>query len=503
MEKASEQRTYIAIDLKSFFASVACMDRGLNPLSTNLVVADAERTDKTICLAVTPSLKAYGIAGRARLFEVRRRVKAVNEERLQRAPGHRFTGKSASARELSEHPDWAVDFVTAIPHMARYVEVSAAIYSIYLQYVAPEDIHSYSIDEVFIDATSYLKIYRKSAHDFALELVHKVLEKTGITATAGIGTNLYLCKVAMDIVAKHLPADADGVRIAELDEATYRKTLWGHRPLTDFWRFGRGVAVRLYALGIETMGQLARASMQHEDLLYNVFGVNAEILIDHAWGWEPCTIAAIKAYRPSAHSLSNGQVLSQPYDFRKARVVVQEMAGEMAMRLFEKQLVTDHIALHIRFDTGMLADGKHYEGEIVKDHYGRNTPKPVHGTEKAKAPTSSISTLENLFLQVYDRIVGEDTLIRGINLTVDNVTYSKVSEAKKIEPIQLNLFENSEKRQQEIRTEQAMQQREEKMQKAILSLKQAYGKNTILRGLNFSEGATARQRHSQIGGHKA
>ena len=364
-------RTYIAIDLKSFYASVECMDRQLDPMTTNLVVADESRTEKTICLAVSPSLKAHKIPGRARLFEVVQRVREVNAERRQKAPGRRFSGKSVNAPELQANPALELDYVVAVPRMARYMEVSAKIYSVYLKYVSPDDIHVYSIDEVFIDATPYLKLYKLSARDFAMKLIRDVLAATGITATAGIGTNLYLAKIAMDIVAKHIPADKDGVRIAELDEQSYREKLWSHRPLTDFWRVGHGYAARLESLGLRTMGDVARMSVKCEDLLYRTFGVNAELLIDHAWGWEPVTIAEIKAYKPENNSISSGQVLQDPYKFDKGKLVAREMTDQLALDLVEKHLVTDQLVLTVGYDTSNLTDPERrmrYAGPVRIDH---------------------------------------------------------------------------------------------------------------------------------------
>ena len=384
-------RTYIAIDLKSFYASVECVARGLDPLTTNLVVADKSRTDKTICLAVSPSLKAYGIGGRARLFEVVQRVQEVNFERRLNGGG-RFTGKSSNDTELQAHPDWELDYIVAPPRMAWYIQVSTQVYKTYLKYVAPEDIHVYSIDEVFMDVTTYLHTYKLTPHELAIRMIRDVLTTTGITATAGIGTNMYLAKVAMDIVAKHVPADKDGVRIAELDEMSYRQRLWNHRPLTSFWRVGRGIAAKLAAYGITTMGQIARISLQNEDFFYKLFGVNAELLIDHAWGWEPCTIDYVKAYRPESNSFSSGQVLQEPYEWAKARIVLTEMADAMALHLFSKGLVTDQLLITINYDVENLTDParrSRYQGAVTTDYYGRSVPKHAHGTENLPQPTSS------------------------------------------------------------------------------------------------------------------
>ena len=387
-----KERTYIAIDLKSFYASVECRERGLDPLDTNLVVADESRTDKTICLAVTPSLKSYGISGRGRLFEVKQRVKEANAGRQHDAPGHKLDGSSCFHSELLKNPNLAIDFVIAPPRMAYYMEYSTRIYNVYLKYVAPEDIVVYSIDEVFMDVTDYLSTYKLSPHDLAMKIILDVLETTGITATAGIGTNLFLCKVAMDIVAKHIPADKNGVRIAELDEMKFRQELWSHQPLTDFWRVGHGYAKKLEQNGMFTMGDVARCSVHDEDKLYKLFGKNAELLIDHAWGWEPTTIEAIKAYRPSTNSLGSGQVLHQPYTAEKAKLVLREMADLLVLDLVDKGLVTDQIVVTVGYDIENLADperSKKYHGAIVKDHYGRQIPKHAHGTANLDGHTSS------------------------------------------------------------------------------------------------------------------
>ncbi|MCR5140651.1 MAG: DNA methylase [Bacteroidaceae bacterium] len=491
-------RTYIAIDLKSFYASVECVERGLDPLSTHLVVADASRTEKTICLAVSPSLKAYGIGGRARLFEVVERVKQVNSQRRDALPNRRFTGKSVFADELASHPDWEVDYLTAPPRMAHYIDFSTRIYDIYLRYIAPEDIHVYSIDEVFIDATPYLATYRMTGHELAKKMIKDVLTETGITATAGIGTNLYLCKVAMDIVAKHTAPDADGVRIAELDEQSYRHELWDHHPLTDFWRVGRGIVQRLAPYGIDTMGKLARLSLTHEELLYRLFGVNAELLIDHAWGWEPCTIEAIKAYKPETHSLSNGQVLSSPYEPAKARVVAQEMAENMALQLVRKKLVTDQLVLSVGYDPASLTDASLravYKGKVTTDRYGRQVPVHAHGTLRLGTATSSSHILIRATTALFDRIVSSNLLVHFLGITAAHVTPAETT------PEQLDLFDQSNEDLPDSQLQTA--EKEQRMQEAMLSIKQKFGKNAILRGLNFEEGATARERNQQIGGHKA
>lgn len=425
-----KERTYLSIDLKSFYASVECMERGLDPMTTNLVVADASRTEKTICLAVSPSLKAYGIPGRARLFEVVQKVKQANVQRLRCAPGQRFRGSSSSAVELQEHSEFAIDYVIAPPRMAHYIEHSAKIFEVYLKYVAPDDIHSYSIDEVFIDATHYLRSFNLSAREFAMKIILDVLRTTGITATAGIGSNLYLAKIAMDIEAKHIPADKNGVRIAELTEMSYREKLWSHRPLTDFWRIGTGYRKKLEAMGLYTMGDIARCSLgeptdfYNEDTLYNAFGVNAELLIDHAWGWEPCTIADIKAYKPEASSIGSGQVLQCPYDYASTRLVVREMADQMALELVDKGLATKKLVLTVGYDIENLTDEqrrKSYKGEVTTDRYGRKISKQAHGTANLSQYTSSGRQLMAAATELFDRIIDKDLLTRRINLTAANV----------------------------------------------------------------------------------
>ena len=501
----NQNRTFIAIDLKSMYASVECVARGLDPLTTNLVVADVSRTEKTICLAVTPSLKAYGIGGRARLFEVVQRLREVNYERQMKSPSRRLTGKSFSDIELKEHPDWAVDYIAAPPRMAHYIDVSSKIYGIYLKYIAPEDIHVYSIDEVFMDVTDYLKSYKKTAHELAMTMIRDVLSQTGITATAGIGTNMYLCKVAMDIVAKKAPADEDGVRIAELDEMSYRKQLWDYRPITKFWRVGKGIAEKLAMYGIDTMGKVARQSVKNEELLYRLFGVNAELLIDHAWGWEPCTMDMVKAYKPENNSFSNGQVLQSAYDFRKARVVVQEMAENMALDLVSKRLVTDQIILTVGYDRESLTNPDiraHYHGEVTTDYYGRQVPKHAHGTANLSRKTSSTKLITEAIVDLFDRIVNKDLLVRRLNLTVNHVVNEEEAN-RRTTPTQLDLFTDYEELARQQEAEKAELDKERRIQEAQLAIKQRFGKNAILRGLNFEEGATAKERNEQIGGHKA
>lgn len=500
-----KKRIYIAIDLKSFYASVECVARNLDPLNTNLVVADASRTEKTICLAVTPSLKQYGISGRARLFEVIQRVQGINNQRKNSSTSHRLTGKSYSDIELKAHPDWAVDYIVASPRMAYYIEVSSKIYSIYLKYIAAEDIHVYSIDEVFMDVTSYLDSYKMTAHELAIKMIRDVLKQTGITATAGIGTNLYLAKVAMDIMAKKTPPDKDGVRIAELDEMTYRQNLWNHRPITAFWRVGHGIAKSLSRYGIDTMGKVARMSEYNEDLLYNLFGVNAELLIDHAWGWEPCTMDVIKAYRPERNSFSNGQVLSSPYNNKKARVVIMEMADSMALKLVSLRLVTDQVTIYVGYDAENLTNEEiraNYHGEIKTNYYGKMVPKPAHGTANLPHPTSSTRLITEAITGLYDEIVNKNLLIRRLNITVNNVIPEEKA-AQENNNIQLDLFTNYEQKRKQEQAEKKRLDKERRIQETQISIKKRFGKNSILRGLNFEDGATAKERNNQIGGHKA
>lgn len=502
MEK---QRTYIAIDLKSFYASVECRMLGLDPMTTNLVVADKSRTEKTICLAVSPSLKQYGISGRARLFEVVQQVKQANAMRLRNAPGRTFNGESHDDMELKQHPELAINYVVAPPQMALYMKVSTEIYDVYLKYVAPEDIHVYSIDEVFIDATAYLDTYKLTPREFAMKIILDVLAATGITATAGIGTNLYLCKVAMDIVAKHIPADRNGVRIAELDEMTYRRTLWNHRPLTDFWRVGRGYAKKLEAHRMFTMGDVARQSVQNEELLYNLFGVNAELLIDHAWGWEPCTIADIKAYKPESNSIGSGQVLHCPYTAEKAKLVVREMADLLVLDLVDKGLVTNQIVLTVGYDIENLTDparSKAYKGEVTTDAYGRRIPKHAHGTGNLGKYTSSTKEILQAVAELFDRIVDPSLLVRRLNIVANHVIDEKSISAEP-EAEQLDLFTDYAARDKQQAQDAAALERERSKQEAILSIKKKFGKNAILKGMNLEEGATARDRNAQIGGHKA
>lgn len=501
-----KQRTYIAIDLKSFYASVECRERGLDPMDTNLVVADESRTDKTICLAVTPSLKSYGISGRGRLFEVKQRVREANAGRRHDAPGHILEGKSCFFSELQANPKLEIDFLIAPPRMAYYMEYSTRIYQVYMKYVAPEDIVVYSIDEVFMDVTNYLTAYKLTARELARKIILDVIETTGITATAGIGTNLFLCKVAMDIVAKHIPADKNGVRIAELDEMTYRRTMWSHQPLTDFWRVGRGYAKKLEENGMFTMGDVARMSEVNEDLLYKLFGKNAELLIDHAWGWEPTTIAAIKAYKPSSNSLGSGQVLHCPYEAEKAKLVLREMSDMLSLDLVEKGLVTDQLVVTIGYDIENLTDPqrrKKYHGDIVKDHYGRQIPKHAHGTINLEGYTSSTKKIVGAAAELYDRIADKNLLVRRLNIVANHVLPESAAPKKNEGFQQLDLFTDYAALQAEQEQERAALEREKKMQQAMLTIKKKFGKNAILKGMNLEEGATAKDRNKQIGGHKA
>lgn len=495
-------KAYIAIDLKSFYASVECVDRGLDPLDTNLVVADPTRTEKTICLAVSPSLKSYGIPGRARLFEAIQKVREVNAQRKYKAPGHSFSHESYFHSELIKDPSAELTFITAPPRMAHYMEVSTRIYNVYLKYIAPEDIHVYSIDEVFIDATDYLKTYGMTPRELAMKMVLDVLETTGITATAGIGTNLYLCKIAMDIYAKHCEPDKNGVRIAELDEMSYRRILWDHRPLTDFWRVGRGISKKLEEHSMYTMGDVARCSVgresdyYNEDLLYKLFGVNAELLIDHAWGWEPTEISDIKSYRPESSSLSSGQVLQEPYEFSKAKLVLKEMADLLSLELVSKRIVTDQIVLTVGYDIESLK--KSYSGAVETDRYGRKIPKTAHSSENIGRYTSSTKLICETAMKLFDRIVDKELLVRRMYIVANHIITENDAE-KEREYIQLNLFSDTGKQE----AEENELKKEKDMQKAILKIKSKYGKNSIIKGMNLKEGATALERNRQIGGHKA
>ena len=494
-------RTYIAIDLKSFYASVECVERGLDPLDTNLVVADQSRTDKTICLAVSPSLKTFGTGGRPRLFEVVQKVSQANRLRVKYTPGKMFSGKSVFLSELNKNCFKAIDYIVAPPRMSLYMTYSTRIYGIYLRYFAPEDVHIYSVDEVFIDVTAYLDMYKLSAHDLTIKIIREVLSETGITATAGIGTNLFLAKVAMDIVAKKMPADKDGVRIAELDEMKFRRQLWEHRPLTDFWRIGRGYAATLEQNGMYTLGDVAERSLYDEDTLFKLFGVNAELLIDHAWGVEPTTISDIKAYRPQSNSLSSGQVLSEPYSCEKARLIVREMSDNLSLDLAEKNLVTNKITLTVGYDAENMIDPQiaaTYYGEITTDLYGRCIPKHSHGTANISRKTFSSRKISEAAVQLFDHIINPKLLVRRITICACDVT-DKDCALNIFEGEQLDLFTDYSARERDILNER----REEKMQLAILKIKRKYGKNAVLKGMNYEDGATMRERNKQIGGHKA
>ena len=505
-----KQKQYIAIDLKSFYASVECIERGLDPMKTNLVVADVSRTEKTICLAVSPSLKKYGIPGRARLFEAIQKLKEVNALRRSQAPNREFTGKSWDAEELEKNPALEIDYIAAPPRMAHYMEHSAMIYETYLKYVAPEDIHVYSIDEVFIDATPYLKLNNKTAEEFTRMLLMDVLKTTGITATAGIGTNLYLAKAAMDIVAKKMDADEYGVRLAVLDEMSYRRLLWEHVPLTDFWRVGRGYERKLHKVGLRTMGDIARCSLgkedefHNEDLLYKLFGVNAELLIDHAWGYEPVTIADIRAYKPTTNSLSSGQVLHCPYTHEKARLIAREMADQLVLDLVDKGLVTDQLVLTVGYDIENLTDPeirKHYRGEVVVDHYGRAVPKHAHGTVNLPMYNSSTHLIVEAAVALFDRIADPDLLVRRLNIVACRILPEHLA-VRDTGFDQLDLFSDPEEDRRKAEQEEELK-REKRRQKAVLTIKKKFGKNAIVKGMNLEEGATAMDRNGQIGGHKA
>ncbi len=505
------ERCYLAIDLKSFYASVECVERGLDPLRTNLVVADRSRTEKTICLAVSPALKELGIPGRPRLFEVVRQVAAVNARRLARAPGRAFTGSSCDREELRRDPSLSLDYITATPRMALYMETSARIYSIYLKYAAAEDIHVYSIDEVFIDVTDYLAAAGLSARDYARKIIREVLAATGITATAGIGSNLYLCKIALDIWAKHVPPDEDGVRIAQLDEESYRRRLWQHRPLTDFWRVGPGTAGKLEANGLFTMGDVARCSLgganehYNEELLYRLFGVNAELLIDHAWGWEPCTIRDVKAYRPESTSVGAGQVLQSPYDFEKAKIVVREMAYALALDLTERGLEAAQMVLTLGYDVENLTDParrRAYSGPVTTDRYGRRIPRHAHGSVNLERPTASARLITGAVLELYGRIADPALLLRRITVTAAKVT-PKGAALPEAPPEQLDLFTDYAAEEARRQAEEQALRKEEKMQQAMLDIRKKYGKNAITKGTSYQEGATGLDRNRQIGGHKA
>ncbi len=505
-----KERTYLAIDLKSFYASVECIERGLDPMTTNLVVADNSRTEKTICLAVSPSLKSFGIPGRPRLFEVVQKVKEANYSRRADNNYRNFERNHYDIRLLNSHPEYGIDYIVAVPQMAKYIEYSTRIYNIYLDYVSRDDIHVYSIDEVFMDVTDYLPLYKMTADKLAMKIILDVLYQTGITATAGIGTNLYLAKVAMDIVAKHIPPDENGVRIAQLDEFTYRQLLWDHRPLTDFWRVGKGYSKKLEGIGLYTMGDIARCSLggpgdvYNEDLLYKMFGVNAELLIDHAWGYEPCTMSHIKNYKSENKSVGAGQVLHEAYTYEKAKIIVAEMVDSLAMELLEKGLVCDSLVLTVGYDIQSLDEnsGINYTGEIKTDHYGRKVPKHAHGTGNMKGHTNSLKLMTACIMEIYKREVNPDLLIRRVSISANHVIPEK--EAASISHIrQMDMFTDYSKLQQQEEKDKKRLEKEKNLQHAILDLKKKYGKNVVLKGMNFQEGATMADRNGQIGGHKA
>lgn len=497
------EKQYVSIDLKSFYASVECRERGLDPIVTNLVVADASRTEKTICLAVSPALKAYGVSGRARLFEVVQKVKSINAARQAKAPKRKLCGSSVNAAELRSDPSLALDFVIAPPRMALYMQYSTQIYKIYTKYVAPEDIHVYSIDEVFIDLTSYLKVYGLTARELTVKMIKDVLATTGITATAGIGTNMYLAKVAMDVEAKHVEPDGDGVRIAELDEMSYRRRLWAHTPLTDFWRVGAGYADRLERIGLRTMGDIARCSLQNEGVLYKIFGINAELLIDHAWGYEPVTIADVKAYKPETNSLSTGQVLSSPYNFEKGKLIVREMTELLVLDLVDKELKTDQMVLTVGYDTECISNPeirRKYKGEVHVDHWGRKVPKHAHGTVNLEGYTSSTKQIAEAVTRLYDRIVNRDLLVRRMYVVANHVLPKDKVPSREYE--QMDIFTDYDNADEQRAKRQRELDKEESLQKTVLTIHKKFGKNAIIKGMDLEEGATTVERNGQIGGHK-
>ena len=494
------KKTYICIDLKSFYASVECVERGLDPLKTNLVVADEERSEKTICLAVSPSLKKYGIGGRARLFEVNEKVKEINKIRKKQNNYKPFISKSFNDDELKKDKTKELSFIIAKPRMAHYIDASAKIYSIYLKYLSSEDLFVYSIDEVFADITNYLKYYKLSPKELTAQIINDVYKQTGITATAGIGTNLFLAKVAMDIIAKHTKEDKYGVRIAELDEMTYRKQIWNHKPITDIWRVGKGIASKLEKYGIYTMGDIAKCSINNEDLLYKLFGINAELLIDHAWGWEPCTIKSIKSYTPDSKCITSGQVLACPYDYQKTKLVIREMADLLALELTSKNLVTGKLTLTIGYDIQNI--NNNYQGEITTDFYGRKIPKHAHGTITLNYKTSSSKTIMNALVNLYDKIVNPKLLTKRINLMAVDVTNEKLEEGK-ARYYQLDLFSDAEKQNNLLEDLKKEETKERKLQGTLLNIKEKYGKNSILRLMDLEKDATTKKRNEQIGGHHA
>ena len=497
------KKIYMCIDLKSFYASVECIERGLDPLNTNLVVADESRTEKTVCLAITPSLKQYGLGGRARLFEVVQKVKNINYERRKNNNYKKFNSKSYLDSELKKDKNLELDFIIAPPQMKKYMKYSTNIYSIYLKYLAPEDIFVYSIDEVFCDITNYLNMYQMTPKELVSKIIQDVYDTTGITATAGIGTNMYLAKVCMDIVAKHSEPNEIGVRIAEIDEMSYRKLLWNHKPLTSFWRVGKGIANKLEKNGLYTMGDIARCSLNNENLLYKLFGVNAELLIDHAWGWEPTTIEDVKAYKPERNSISSGQVLHSPYKYEKAKLIVREMIDLLSLDLTDKHLVTKQLVLDIGYDIENLTKPtirRLYDGEITIDSYGRQVPKHSHGTINLDYNTSSTKVLSKKCIELFDRIVNKNLLIRKINITACNVINENKAKNEVVFE-QLNLFCSTNDSEQNIE-EKKKQEEDNKLQHTLINIKNKYGKNSILKGMNLEEGATTIDRNNQVGGHK-
>lgn len=500
-----KNKVYACIDLKSFYASVECVERGLDPLTTNLVVADGSRTEKTVCLAISPSMKQYGLNGRARLFEVVQKVREVNADRRYKNYRKPFNGKSYNDLELKKDRSLELDYITAVPRMSHYMKYSTKIYDIYLRYVSPDDIYVYSIDEVFCDITNYLSINKLTPRELVTKMIHDVYEETGIIATAGIGTNMYLAKIAMDIVAKHSGADKFGVRMAELDEMSYRKKLWSHRPITDFWRVGKGYAKRLESRGMYTMGDIARCSIENEELLYKMFGINAELLIDHAWGWEPCTMDKVKEFKPLRNSISTGQVLHCAYNYEKTKLIIKEMSDLLALDLVAKKLVTDQIVLTVGYDIDNLTIPyikEKYHGEVTVDHYGRMVPKHAHGTINIDHKTSSSKTIVEKTVELFDRIINKDLLIRRINITANNVVNELlVKEDDTFE--QYDLFTDYKLKEEMKKKQKEDEEKEHSLQNTILNIKNRFGKNAVLKGMNFEEGGTTIERNNQIGGHKS
>ena len=491
-------RVYICIDLKSFYASVECMERGLDPLNTNLVVADSSRTEKTICLAVSPSLKKLGISGRARLFEAIQGVREANDIRKKNNHNRRFTGKSYFQDELNSNKSLEIDFIIATPQMKKYMNYSTKIYDTYLKYVAPEDIYAYSIDEVFCDITGYLKTYKMTPREMITKMIQDVYDTTGITATGGIGTNMYLAKIAMDIVAKHMEPNKFGVRIAGLDEYTYRKLLWSHKPITDFWRVGKGIAKTLANNNMYTMGDVARKSLEDQGLLYKLFGINAEYLIDHAWGWEPCTMKDVKSFKPKINSLSEGQVLHKPYDYEHTKLIVKEMTDNVSFALTRKGLVTDQLVLEIGYDTSNL---EFYDGEITEDRYGRKIPKHAHGTIRLDRFSSSSSVLRKYIIELFDKIINKNLYVRRVYVIAGNVRNKEAVKNQKVYE-QIDLFTDYEAKDKDDLEEEKSIEKDNNLQEVLLDIKNKFGKNSIVKGMNLEEGGTAIERNGQVGGHR-